>query len=136
MAQFEAAESGLAVHRVLLSELMALGPHRLGAEAERVLASLGEVLNAPYMVYSRSKSVDIQFAPFTNAAGEQFTNSINGFESDYESHSDTSAGPEVKPQHQRRRRLRTYPPIAGTHGARTLRFCPHHHDTALGRPVG
>ena len=90
VAQFQAAEPGLAVHRVLLTDLMELRPHRLGAETERVLASLGEVLNAPYMVYNRSKSGDIQFAPFTNAAGEQFANSINGFESDYESHSDTS----------------------------------------------
>jgi oligoendopeptidase F len=90
VAQFQAAETGLAVHRVLLTDLMELRPHRLGAEAERVLASLGEVLNAPYMVYNRSKSGDIQFAPFSNAAGEQFANSINGFESDYESHSDTS----------------------------------------------
>ena len=42
------------------------------------------------MVYNRSKSGDIHFAPFTNDAGEHFSNSINGFESDYESHSDTS----------------------------------------------
>ncbi len=90
VAQFQATEPGLAVHRVLLTDLMELRPHRLGAEAERVLASLGEVLNAPYMVYSRSKMSDVQFEPFTNASGEQFANSINGFESDYESHSDTS----------------------------------------------
>lgn len=90
VAQFQVAEPALAAHRVTLADVMALRPHRLGAETERVLASLGEVLNAPYLVYNRSKSGDIQFAPFTNGAGEHFANSINGFESDYESHSDTS----------------------------------------------
>ncbi|OYU46456.1 MAG: oligoendopeptidase F [Burkholderiales bacterium PBB4] len=88
--QFLAAEPGLEVHRIFLTDLMELRPHRLGAEAERVLASLGEVLNAPHMVYNRAKSGDMQFAPFSSAAGAQFANSINGFESDYESHSDTS----------------------------------------------
>ena len=90
VAQFQVAEPALAAHRVTLADVMALRPHRLGAETERVLASLGEVLNAPYLVYNRSKSGDMQFAPFTNGAGEHFANSINGFESDYESHSDTS----------------------------------------------
>ena len=90
VAHYQTAEPALATYRVMLSDLMALRPHRLGAETERVLASLGEVLNAPYLVYNRSKSGDIQFAPFTNAAGAPFANSINGFESDYESHSDTS----------------------------------------------
>ncbi len=90
VAQYQAAQPLLATYRVMLDDLMDLRPHRLGAETERVLASLGEVLNAPYLVYNRSKSGDIQFAPFTNGAGEHFANSINGFESDYESHSDTS----------------------------------------------
>jgi oligoendopeptidase F len=55
-----------------------------------VLASLGDVLNAPYMVYSRSKSGDMQFAPFTDAAGTVYANSVNGFESNFETHADTS----------------------------------------------
>jgi oligoendopeptidase F len=55
-----------------------------------VLAALGEVLNAPYMVYSRSKSSDMQFAPFTDSAGNAYANSVNGFESNFETHSDTS----------------------------------------------
>ncbi len=90
VTHYMAAQPALAAHRVMLTDLMELRPHRLGAEAERVLASLGEVLNAPFMVYNRSKSGDIQFAPFSNDAGAQFANSINGFESNYESHSDTS----------------------------------------------
>ena len=85
-----ATEPGLAVHRMRLQDLLDLKPYRLGADTERVLASLGQVLNAPYMVYGRSKSNDIQFAPFTDAAGNTYANSINGFESNFESHSETS----------------------------------------------
>jgi oligoendopeptidase F len=90
LEQYLASEPELAVHRIRLQDLLDLKPHRLGADIERVLASLGQVLNAPYMVYSRSKSSDMQFAPFTDAAGTTHANSINGFESNFESHSDTS----------------------------------------------
>ena len=69
LEQFMASEPGLAAFRRMLNDLLELRPHRLGADTERVLASLGEVLNAPYMIYSRSKSSDMQFAPFTDAAG-------------------------------------------------------------------
>ena len=88
--QFMAREPGLAAFKVDLDDLMALRPHRLNADTERTLASLGEVLNAPYMIYGRSKSGDMQFAPFTDAAGTVYANSVNGFESNFETHSDTS----------------------------------------------
>lgn len=90
LEQYLASEPGLAVHKMRLQDLLDLKPHRLGADTERVLAALGQVLNAPYMVYSRSKSSDIQFAPFTDAAGATFANSINGFESNFEAHRDTT----------------------------------------------
>jgi oligoendopeptidase F len=88
--QFMASEPGLADFRVYLNELLALRPHRLGADTESVLASLGEVLNAPYMIYNRSKSGDMHFADFTDAAGTVYANSVNGFESNFETHSDSS----------------------------------------------
>lgn len=81
---------GLADFNRYLQDLLALRPHRLGADTERVLAALGDVLNAPYMVYNRSKSGDLQFAPFTDAAGNTYANSVNGFESSFEGHADTS----------------------------------------------
>ena len=90
LEQFMAAEPGLADFERSLNDLLELRPHRLGADTERVLAALGEVMNAPYMVYSRSKAGDMQFAPFTDAAGTVYANSVNGFESNFESHSDTS----------------------------------------------
>ncbi len=90
LQQFMAAEPALAEFRRWLDDLQAQRPHRLGAEAEQVLAALGDLVNAPYMVYSRSKAGDMQFAPFTDAAGTVYANSVNGFESSFETHADTS----------------------------------------------
>ncbi|MFY9509535.1 MAG: oligoendopeptidase F [Rubrivivax sp.] len=90
LQQFMAAEPALAAFKSQLDDLLELRPHRLAADTEQVLAALGDVLNAPYMVYSRSKSSDMQFAPFTDAAGTVYANSVNGFESNFEAHSDTS----------------------------------------------
>ncbi len=86
--RFLAQDDGLAAHRVPLGKLLETRPHRLGAETEGVLASLGEVLGAPATIYNRSKSSDIRFAPFVDAQGTQRPNSFNLFESTYESHAD------------------------------------------------
>ncbi|HEY1226577.1 MAG TPA: hypothetical protein VGF26_04595, partial [Ramlibacter sp.] len=54
--RFLREQPALAVHRTDLDDLAGLKPHMLSAETERVLASLGEVLEAPFMVYQRSKT--------------------------------------------------------------------------------
>jgi len=90
LERFMAAEPGLAGFKVPLDDLLAQRPHRLGADTERALAALGDVLNAPAMIYGRSKAGDMQFAPFTDAEGTVHANSVNGFESSFESHADTS----------------------------------------------
>lgn len=84
------AEPGLSAFDVLLDDLLVRRPHRLSADAERALAALGEVLDAPYMVYGRCKFGDMRFEPFTDAAGTMHANSFNGFESRFETHSDAS----------------------------------------------
>lgn len=81
-------DPALAGFRRWLDDLEARRPHRLGAEAERVLAALGDVLQAPLTTYNRAKSGDMRFEPFTDAAGTLHANSVNGFESRYESHAD------------------------------------------------
>lgn len=88
--RLRAAEPGLSAFDVLLDDLLVRRPHRLSAEAERALAALGEVLDAPYMVYGRCKFGDMRFEPFTDAAGSLHANSFNGFESRFETHSDAS----------------------------------------------
>ncbi len=86
--RFMAEDGGLAAHRVPLQSLLETKPHRLSADTEGVLASLGEVLGAPAMIYNRSKASDIQFAPFVDPQGAQRANSFNLFEGTYESHPD------------------------------------------------
>jgi oligoendopeptidase F len=88
--EFLAQEAGLTAHRVYLQDLLDTRAHRLGAETEQALAALGEVLDAPWMIYQRSKSSDLQFAPFADAQGRSHANSINLFEWTYDSHPDTS----------------------------------------------
>jgi oligoendopeptidase F len=88
--RFLGASAALAAHRVPLERLLETRPYRLGAETEGVLASLGEVLGAPYMIYQRSKASDIQFAPFVDAQGTQHPNSFSLYETSYEFHPDTS----------------------------------------------
>jgi oligoendopeptidase F len=90
LERFMGSEPGLADFQLTLTDLLDLRPHRLGADTERVLASLGDVLGSPYMIYNRSKSSDLQFTPFTDAAGTVYANSVNGFESNFETHSDTA----------------------------------------------
>jgi len=88
--RFLAQDSALAVHSVHLHDLLETKPHRLSADTEQVLASLGEVLGAPSMIYDRSKAGDLQFAPFTDAQGVARDNSVNLFEWTYDSHPDAS----------------------------------------------
>jgi oligoendopeptidase F len=89
LARYLAEEPALTAHRVPLERLLETRPHRLGGETEGVLASLGEVLGAPYMTYQRAKSSDMQFAPFLDAQGQQHPNSFSLYETSYEAHADT-----------------------------------------------
>lgn len=87
--RFMQVQPGLEGHRTLLDDLARLKPHMLPAETERVLASLGEVLQAPYMTYQRSKSGDLRFEPF-EADGQQHPNSFNLYEWSYEGAASTA----------------------------------------------
>lgn len=86
LSRFMKDAPGLADFRVRLEELAGKRPYRLAAQTESVLAALGEVLDAPYMVYGRAKFGDMRFDPFTDEAGQSVPNSINAFESNFESH--------------------------------------------------
>ncbi|HSC62003.1 MAG TPA: oligoendopeptidase F [Caldimonas sp.] len=90
IAAYLCDEPALAVYRPTLDELAALKPHMLSPETERMLASLGEVLDAPHTIYSRAKTGDMAFAPFTDAAGATHPNSFNLYQSTYEADDDTS----------------------------------------------
>lgn len=59
-------------------------PHILNSETEMALAALGEIMDAPSMVYERSKSSDMSFDPVCDSQGNNHPMSFALYEEDYE----------------------------------------------------
>ncbi|WP_078380638.1 oligoendopeptidase F [Sutcliffiella halmapala] len=72
-------ESGLTLYTKVLTDILETKAHKLSPEAEEVLASFGEIHGAPYMIYERSKTSDMQFASFTTNGGEVHPLTFNSF---------------------------------------------------------
>ncbi|MGV3488917.1 MAG: oligoendopeptidase F [Tuberibacillus sp.] len=83
-------ENGLATFKKYLEELLDTKPHTLSAETEKALASLGMVLDAPYMIYERSKSSDMTFGSIVDDEGHERPVSFALYEDLYESSPDTN----------------------------------------------
>ncbi|NQX66125.1 oligoendopeptidase F [Paenibacillus alba] len=83
-------EARLEPFRKSLNDLLETKRHKLSAETEAVLASLGEVLGAPYNIYQRSKLSDLSFDAVQDADGVTHPVSFALFETDYEFSSNTS----------------------------------------------
>ncbi|MFZ5817730.1 MAG: oligoendopeptidase F [Bacillota bacterium] len=64
-------EPGLEVYRNTLEQILETKPHALHPETEAALAALSEVTHAPYMIYNRAKSSDMQFEPISAGGAEQ-----------------------------------------------------------------
>lgn len=79
-----ASEPALAEFKILIDELLETKPHTLSMETEVALASLGEVMHSPYMIYQRAKSTDISFEPFQDENGNAITNSFALYEDAHE----------------------------------------------------
>ena len=82
--QYIAEESELVPFQQNLNKLLESKQHRLSAESEEVLASLGEVLDAPYKIYGTSKTADMQFASIEDEEGNQLSVSAALYEDRYE----------------------------------------------------
>jgi oligoendopeptidase F len=82
-------EPELSSLRKNLMEWLEMKPHQLSPETEAALASLGEVFGAPYMIYQRGKSSDMQFSSIQNADGEELPMSFALYEDRYEMSSNT-----------------------------------------------
>ncbi|WP_054955126.1 oligoendopeptidase F [Paenibacillus dakarensis] len=72
-----------------LNLLLQTKPHRLSAETEKVLASFGEVLGAPYRIYERSKLADMTFKPALDGQGKEVPVSFALYENKYVESADT-----------------------------------------------
>src|SRR5699024_6298458 len=59
--QFLQENASLKTYEKMLTDLLEEKPYTLTAELEKTLAALSEVHGAPYMIYGRSKSSDMQF---------------------------------------------------------------------------
>lgn len=81
-------EPGLKEFRRMIEKALELKPHTLNPETEKVLAALGEVLDAAYTIYQRSKAADMSFEPVADKDGNQLPMSFAGYENRYERSAD------------------------------------------------
>ncbi|MFZ3578666.1 oligoendopeptidase F [Virgibacillus sp. DJP39] len=76
-------------YKKMLHDIVEKKPYTLSPEIEETLASLGEVHSAPYMIYQRSKSSDMEFDPIVTEEGAELPMSAALYEDRYELVSDT-----------------------------------------------
>ena len=72
-------EEGLVEFQNTLLTILEKQPYKLSADAEEVLSAFGEVLDAPYMIFLRSKTSDMQFNSFTTDDGTDYELTFNSF---------------------------------------------------------
>lgn len=82
-------EPGLEPFRRSIEQMLEEKPHMLAAETEMALASLGEVLDSPGMIYNRSKASDLAFEAVADKSGDMMPMSFPGYEGRYERSADT-----------------------------------------------
>ncbi|WP_442604062.1 oligoendopeptidase F [Paenibacillus sp. KN14-4R] len=82
-------EPDLTIFKKNLNDLLEHKPHKLSAETETVLASLGEVMGLPQRVYLRSKLSDMTFTGIETSDGEKLPVSFGLYETRYEMSSNT-----------------------------------------------
>lgn len=87
--QFLEEESELSVFSKTIQDLLDAKPHKLSAETEQVLASLGELMGSPYKIYQRSKLSDMSFASVEDEQGTKWPVSFALYENKYEQLPDT-----------------------------------------------
>ncbi len=84
LQRFLDEEPGLELFRRSLELMIEEKPHMLEPQTEMVLAALGEVLSAPSMIYSRSKTADMAFDPVVDGKGNTLPMAFAVYENHYE----------------------------------------------------
>src|SRR5690625_2351269 len=90
LASFKETEPRLVTFKKMLDDIIEKKQYTLSAEIEEVLASLSEVHSAPYMIYNRSKSSDMQFESIKDDAGNEHSMSETLYEDRYEMSAETT----------------------------------------------
>lgn len=88
--QFFKEETRLQVYQKMIADLIAKKPHILAPEIEETIAALSETLEAPFMIYERSKASDMKFQPIVDANGHELPMSEVLYENKYELSADTT----------------------------------------------
>ncbi|MBY7143058.1 oligoendopeptidase F [Virgibacillus sp. NKC19-3] len=91
MDKFLQDEPKLQTYQKALQDIAEKRPYTLTPELEETLAALSEVHNAPYMIYERSKSSDMEFDSITGEDGAKLPMSAALYEDRYEFTADTKA---------------------------------------------
>ena len=81
---FFKADERLEAYRPYIENLYEQKQYKLSDETEEALATLGEVLEAPYRTYSVSKAADMVFDDVVDREGNTLPNSFALFEGKYE----------------------------------------------------
>ncbi|MFD1039026.1 oligoendopeptidase F [Virgibacillus byunsanensis] len=89
LKDFLQEEKELQTYEKMLNDIMEKKPYTLSPEIEETLASLSEVHGAPYMIYQRSKSSDMDFSSIEDENGEELPMSFALYEDRYELSPDT-----------------------------------------------
>ncbi|GAB3790091.1 oligoendopeptidase F [Virgibacillus kimchii] len=88
--QFLSEEPKLQNYEKVLQDTLEKKPYTLAPELEETLAALSEVHDAPYMIYNRSKSSDMEFEAIKDQDGKEHPMSAALYEDRYELTSDTT----------------------------------------------
>lgn len=90
LSSFLSEKKELQTYKKMFNDLFEKKPFTLAPELEETLAALSEVHSAPYMIYERSKSSDMQFDSITDDEGNELPMSFALYEDRYEISPDTS----------------------------------------------
>ncbi|HLQ97450.1 MAG TPA: M3 family metallopeptidase, partial [Candidatus Dormibacteraeota bacterium] len=84
LKQFVSENAKLRTYEKMLDDILEKKPYTLSPEIEETLAALGEVHDAPMMIYERSKSADMEFNPIQDDDGQKHPMSFALYEDRYE----------------------------------------------------
>lgn len=89
-SQFFKQEKNLQKYKKMIDDIMEKKTYTLSPEIEETLAALGEVHDAPHMIYERSKTSDMEFDPIVDEAGNELPMSEALYEDRYEMAANTT----------------------------------------------
>nr|GGG75084.1 hypothetical protein GCM10011398_19860 [Virgibacillus oceani] len=82
--QFSQEKPSLQTYQKMLEDVLEKKPYTLSPEIEETLAALSEVHDAPYMIYQRSKSSDMDFPSIQDEEGNEHPMSAALYEDRFE----------------------------------------------------